>query len=174
MRFLQTEWHRHERDRNAWDIEREEMKKRIAGLEGEARTGRGVRTALEKHVRLLEVALKKERERTKGLSKGEDIDVKRDPKDLAREELKAAGKGTDTDSPLILCALLTPHRHLSQRDQRLRLRARARPSPTPGHSTRKGEGQVQELFGKMLVRSLIPRPTLITCRSRAHRPSSLE
>ena len=95
MRFLQTEWHRHERDRNAWDIEREEMKKRIAGLEGETRTGRGVRTALEKHVRLLEVALKKERERTKGLSKDENIDVKRHPKDIAREELKAAGKGND-------------------------------------------------------------------------------
>jgi striatin 1/3/4 len=93
MRFLQTEWHRHERDRNAWDIEREEMKKRIAGLEGESRTGRGVRSALEKHVRILEVALKKERERIKGLSKGEAIDVQRDPKDIAREELKAAGKG---------------------------------------------------------------------------------
>lgn len=135
MRFLQTEWHRHERDRNAWDIEREEMKKRIAGLEGEARTGRGVRTALEKHVRLLEVALKKERERIKGLSKGENIDVKRDPKDLAREELKAAGKGTIT--PLSFCSLLTTHRNISKRHQRFRLRARVRQSPTPGHSAGK-------------------------------------
>ena len=72
------------------------MKKRIAGLEGESRTGRGVRSALEKHVRLLEVALKKERERIKGLSKGEVVDLKRDPKDIAREELKAAGKGRDS------------------------------------------------------------------------------
>lgn len=94
MRFLQTEWHRHERDRNAWEIEREEMKKRIAGLEGEARTGRGVRSALEKHVRILEIAIKKERERVKGLSQGEAIDIHRDPKDIAREELNAAGKGT--------------------------------------------------------------------------------
>lgn len=93
MRFLQTEWHRHERDRNAWEIEREEMKKRIAGLEGEARTGKGVRVSLEKHVKILETALKKERERVKGLSKGEIIDVQQDPKDLAREELKA-GKGS--------------------------------------------------------------------------------
>ena len=93
MRFLQTEWHRHERDRNAWEIEREEMKKRIAGLEGEARTGRGLRTSLEKNVKILEIALKKERERVKGLAKGEAVDVARDPKDIAREELKLAGKG---------------------------------------------------------------------------------
>ena len=96
MRFLQTEWHRHERDRNAWEIEREEMKKRIAGLEGESRTGRGVRTALEKHLRILEIALKKERDRVKNLNKGEVVDVQRDPKDIAREELKAAGNGTTT------------------------------------------------------------------------------
>ncbi len=94
MRFLQTEWHRHERDRNSWEIEREEMKKRIAGLEGETRTGRGVRAALEKHVRILEIALKKERERVKGLAKGENIDVHRDPKDIAREELQNAPHGT--------------------------------------------------------------------------------
>ncbi|PRT56449.1 Factor arrest protein 8 [Wickerhamiella sorbophila] len=35
MRFLQTEWQRNERDRIQWDIERAEMKSRIAKLEGE-------------------------------------------------------------------------------------------------------------------------------------------
>ena len=40
MRFLQTEWHRHERDRNAWEIERAEMKSRIGRLEGDARTSK--------------------------------------------------------------------------------------------------------------------------------------
>ena len=93
MRFLQTEWHRHERDRNAWEIEREEMKKRIAALEGDSRTGRGLRTSLEKNVKILEIALKKERERLKASSKGEAVDVSRDPKDIAREEYKAAAKG---------------------------------------------------------------------------------
>jgi len=49
MRFLQTEWHRHERDRNAWDIERAEMKSRIgnkqkdAGIAREAREDLGER-----------------------------------------------------------------------------------------------------------------------------------
>lgn len=94
MRFLQTEWHRHERDRNAWEIEREEMKKRIGHLEGESRTSRGVRVSLEKHVKILEMALKKEREKIKALNKGETVDMQKDPRDAAREELKAAGKGT--------------------------------------------------------------------------------
>jgi striatin 1/3/4 len=94
MRFLQTEWHRHERDRNAWEIEREEMRNRIAILEGETRTSKGMRISLERHVKLLETALKKERDRTRNVSKGESVDNHKDAKDLAREELKAAGKGT--------------------------------------------------------------------------------
>jgi striatin 1/3/4 len=99
MRFLQTEWHRHERDRNAWEIEREEMKKRIAGLEGEARTGKGVRVSLEKHIKILETALKKERERVRALNKGDEIDVQRDPRDIAREELKASKGMLHLNSP---------------------------------------------------------------------------
>lgn len=93
MRFLQTEWHRHERDRNAWEIERAEMKSRIARLEGEARTAKRLHDSLGKHVKILEIALTKEREKVKNLSKGEKVDIQRDPKDVAREELKAMGKG---------------------------------------------------------------------------------
>jgi hypothetical protein len=100
MRFLQTEWHRHERDRNAWEIEREEMKKRIATLEGESRTARGIRMNLEKHVKILEMALRKEREKIRALNKGEEVDLSRDPRDVAREELKAAGKGAYFPQPL--------------------------------------------------------------------------
>ena len=37
MRFLQLEWHNHERARNTWDIERAEMRAKIAKLEGENR-----------------------------------------------------------------------------------------------------------------------------------------
>ena len=90
MRFLQTEWHRHERDRNAWEIEREEMKKRIAILEGESRTSKGLRSSLEKHVKILELALKRERERVKALGKGAATDVQKDTKELAKEELDSA------------------------------------------------------------------------------------
>ncbi|EEB98232.1 hypothetical protein MPER_02299, partial [Moniliophthora perniciosa FA553] len=37
LHFLQTEWRRYERDRNEWEIERAEMRARIALLEGERR-----------------------------------------------------------------------------------------------------------------------------------------
>ncbi|KAL2437147.1 Striatin Pro11 [Exophiala dermatitidis] len=92
MRFLQTEWHRHERDRNAWEIEREEMKNRIAILEGETRTSKALRTSLERHVKLLEIALKKEREKSRNQGRGEAVETQKDSKELAREELKRIGK----------------------------------------------------------------------------------
>jgi striatin 1/3/4 len=72
MRFLQTEWHRHERDRNAWQIERAEMKSRIGKLEGDGRTNKRLRESLDKHVRILEHALKMERQKAKGGSPSED------------------------------------------------------------------------------------------------------
>lgn len=101
MRFLQTEWHRHERDRNAWEIEREEMKNRIAVLEGETRAGKGLRTSLERHVKLLEIALRKERERSRNLDKGEAVDTQKDPKEIARDEMKRIhnGKCLNLDQP---------------------------------------------------------------------------
>lgn len=99
MRFLQTEWHRHERDRNAWEIEREEMRKRIGHLEGETRMSQGFRVSLEKHVKILEMALKREREKVKALNKGEPVDVKKDPRDAAREALKAESKGEQPLEP---------------------------------------------------------------------------
>ncbi|KAJ2974711.1 hypothetical protein NUW58_g8568 [Xylaria curta] len=58
MRFLQTEWHRHERDRNAWEIERQEMKGRIAALEGAARRGDATQKALKRYVQILEKKIK--------------------------------------------------------------------------------------------------------------------
>ncbi|KAI5365435.1 Putative striatin, WD40/YVTN repeat-like-containing domain superfamily [Septoria linicola] len=61
MRFLQIEWHNHERARNAWDIERAEMKAKIAKQEGESRQAKRINEQLERQVRMLENALKNER-----------------------------------------------------------------------------------------------------------------
>ncbi|KAJ5706594.1 WD40-repeat-containing domain protein [Penicillium malachiteum] len=88
MRFLQTEWHRHERDRNAWEIERAEMKSRIGRLEGELRTSRRLHESLGKHVRLMETALKREREKVKKLLNNESIEDTKDPKEIARESVQ--------------------------------------------------------------------------------------
>ncbi|KAL5340668.1 WD40-repeat-containing domain protein [Aspergillus crustosus] len=89
MRFLQTEWHRHERDRNAWEIERAEMKSRIGKLEGDIRTSKRLHESLGKHVRLLEAALKKEREKVRKLTNNEAVEDLRDPKEIARESINA-------------------------------------------------------------------------------------
>lgn len=61
MRFLQTEWHRHERDRNTWEIERAEMKARVAKLEGENRAAKRLQQGFLTRIKMLEFALKKER-----------------------------------------------------------------------------------------------------------------
>ncbi|KAK4501213.1 hypothetical protein PRZ48_007020 [Zasmidium cellare] len=61
MRFLQIEWHNHERARNAWDIERAEMKAKIAKQEGECRHAKRINEQLERQVRMLENALRQAR-----------------------------------------------------------------------------------------------------------------
>lgn len=92
MRFLQTEWHRHERDRNAWQIERAEMKSRIGKLEGDGRTNKRLRESMDKHIRILEHALKKEREKMKALqNEGHTGDQKEEKKDI-KEEAKVDTK----------------------------------------------------------------------------------
>ena len=92
MRFLQTEWHRHERDRNAWQIERAEMKSRIGKLEGDGRTSKRLRESLGKHVKILENALKKEREKAKSLHSGQSPEEKKGESESPKESTKASIK----------------------------------------------------------------------------------
>lgn len=73
MRFLQTEWHRHERDRNGWEIERQEMKGRIAKLEGSTRKADSGNKSLKKYVTMLEKALKDRDSQVKALKAGGEI-----------------------------------------------------------------------------------------------------
>jgi hypothetical protein len=70
MRFLQSEWHRHERDRNGWEIERQEMKGRIARLEGSTRKSDSSNKSLKKYVNMLEKALKERDAQVKALKAG--------------------------------------------------------------------------------------------------------
>ncbi|KAI9699484.1 MAG: hypothetical protein M1836_003095 [Candelina mexicana] len=94
MRFLQTEWHRHERDRNAWQIEQAEMKARIAKLEGDKRKSTKLQESLGKHVQILEVAVKKEREKVKMAMSGEktDIETESPVENTDKDKLKADHK----------------------------------------------------------------------------------
>ena len=80
MRFLQLEWHNHERARNAWDIERAEMKAKIAKQEGEVRSAKKLNDQLNKHIRMLEHALTNERAKNKNGGEAQTSDDKRDGK----------------------------------------------------------------------------------------------
>jgi len=83
MRFLQIEWHNHERARNAWDIERADMKAKIAKQEGECRKANKLNDQLEKQIRMLERALKNERAKSRGAVTGDKTSAKDDStKDL--------------------------------------------------------------------------------------------
>lgn len=94
MRFLQTEWHRHERDRNAWQIERAEMKSRIGKLEGDGRTSKRLQESLGKHVKILENALKKEREKVRALQAGQTTEEKKEESEGPQEGSKSLPKRT--------------------------------------------------------------------------------
>jgi len=87
MRFLQTEWHRHERDRNAWEIEKQEMKSRIASLEGQARRADATQKALKKYVTILEKKVKDQAALLKS-DKSTEAEPKLDRASLLQEKLR--------------------------------------------------------------------------------------
>lgn len=61
LHFLQTEHRRYAKDRNEWEIERAEMRARIALLEGEKRGNEGALKDWSRRCRMLENALRGER-----------------------------------------------------------------------------------------------------------------
>ncbi|KAG6013001.1 hypothetical protein E4U43_007530 [Claviceps pusilla] len=88
MRFLQTEWHRHERDRNSWEIEKQEMRGRIANLEGQARRADATQKALKKYVTILERKVKDQAEQIRGTAaKEEHVAAKNDRSARIQEKL---------------------------------------------------------------------------------------
>lgn len=104
------EWHNHERARNAWEIEREELKQKASKDEGQLNKLRRQVEALEKHVKMLETALKVERAKTKAGQSGDKLAMEEASqkegkgKSLLKTE-DAGGKGTKkrmSDSDLML------------------------------------------------------------------------
>jgi striatin 1/3/4 len=95
MRFLQIEWHNHERARNAWDIERAEMMAKIVKHEGETPMLRRQVEVLEKHIRMLEQALKVERAKSRALAAGDKPSVEEEqPKEVkGKNAVKSESKG---------------------------------------------------------------------------------
>ncbi|KAI8590135.1 WD40-repeat-containing domain protein [Geranomyces variabilis] len=61
LHFLQVEWRRFERERNEWQVERADLKARVAFLEGERRGTENLKMDLMRRVKMLEFALRQER-----------------------------------------------------------------------------------------------------------------
>ncbi|KAJ3154967.1 hypothetical protein HDU86_004486 [Geranomyces michiganensis] len=61
LHFLQVEWRRFERERNEWQVEKADLKARIAFLEGERRGTENLKIDLMRRVKMLEFALRQER-----------------------------------------------------------------------------------------------------------------
>lgn len=68
------------------------MKSRIGKLEGDGRTSKRLQESLGKHVKILETALKKEREKTKSLAQGDKAEEKKEERFIAKESYKAINK----------------------------------------------------------------------------------
>ncbi|CAG8492059.1 3591_t:CDS:2 [Acaulospora colombiana] len=119
IHFLQSEWRRFERDRNEWEIERAEMKARIALLEGERRGIEKIKMDLMKRVKMLEFALRKERSKylagivsSPSLTK-ESTTVSAPTNEEGRESAQPSGQSTSQ-----------PKNLASTRDPKYRLKSR--------------------------------------------------
>ncbi|KAM0719457.1 hypothetical protein Q7P37_005362 [Cladosporium fusiforme] len=110
MRFLQIEWHNHERARNAWDIERAEMKAKIAKQEGENRQAKRLNEQLDRQVRMLEMALRNERAKSKGAKVEEKKGAEPD------KDKKKNGEEKGTKATKRARALNRPHNSFLQTD----------------------------------------------------------
>ncbi|MCO5613920.1 hypothetical protein L7F22_068200 [Adiantum nelumboides] len=109
LHFLQSEWRRYERDRNEWEIERAEMRARVALLEGERRSIENLKTDLMRRVKMLEFALRQERSKYLaagqtnavggGQSIGSTLTAAINPKHAALQNLDKASTSSGRSSP---------------------------------------------------------------------------
>ncbi|KAF8321420.1 WD40-repeat-containing domain protein [Cantharellus anzutake] len=96
LHYLQSEWRRYERDRNEFDIERAEMRARIALLEGERRSFENIKLDLMRRIKMLEYALRVERSprSATGLFKGHS------KSNLSKEDVTADAEKPGSDMHL--------------------------------------------------------------------------
>lgn len=132
MRFLQLEWHNHERARNAWDIERAEMKAKIAKQEGEVRSAKKLNDQLNKHIRMLEQALTNERKK-KAAGDDQPSDDKKEArgkKNSGKRALRPLCRIHNCQRRLILCSSKQASQLLLRRRFRVPRPIRRRPRRT--------------------------------------------
>lgn len=69
------------------------MKSRIGKLEGDGRTNKRLRESMDKHIRLLEHALKKEREKAKSQQPGSQTEDKKEESQVMKQNVRPTAKG---------------------------------------------------------------------------------
>ncbi|KAJ3574558.1 hypothetical protein NP233_g1691 [Leucocoprinus birnbaumii] len=94
LHFLQSEWRRYERDRNEWEIERAEMRARIALLEGEKRSFDNVKLDLMRRIKMLEFVLRMERSKQLTQTSSQTVP----PSKLAAIHAHGSSTGSKEDS----------------------------------------------------------------------------
>lgn len=98
LHFLQTEWRRYERDRNEWEIERAEMRARIALLEGERRSFENVKLDLMRRIKMLEYALRVERSKQLTQSSSQGVQPTKSSVSHGQKEEKEGSGGSSPRS----------------------------------------------------------------------------
>ena len=69
------------------------MKSRIGKLEGDGRTNKRLRESMDKHIRLLEHALKKEREKAKTSQSESQTEDKKEASGVGKQSTRPTSKG---------------------------------------------------------------------------------
>ncbi|ESO08119.1 hypothetical protein HELRODRAFT_156657 [Helobdella robusta] len=75
LHFLQTEWAKFEMDRAQWEIDKAELQAKIAFLQGERKGQENVKQDLIRRIKMLEFALKQERNKYHKLKYGTELDL---------------------------------------------------------------------------------------------------
>merc|ERR1711934_584363 len=75
LQFIQAEWSRFELERAQWKVEKAELTAQVAFLQGEQKGQQNLRRDLIRRIKMLEFALKQERQRYYQLKIGEKLDL---------------------------------------------------------------------------------------------------
>ncbi|KRY39251.1 Striatin-3, partial [Trichinella spiralis] len=79
LHFIQHEWVKFEMDRSQWEVEKAELLSRIAFLQGERKGQENLKNDLVRRIKMLEYALKLEREKNQKLLHGEAKEETEEP-----------------------------------------------------------------------------------------------
>lgn len=79
LHFLQTEWAKFEMERAQWEIEKAELQAKIAFLQGERKGQENLKQDLVRRIKMLEFALKQERNKYHKLKFGTELEINHPP-----------------------------------------------------------------------------------------------